>query len=65
MENLILKLKLFHLKYIKYGFFKDFLSQREIVIINNAYVKERQKLIKKYRKRRIKNYDNIYKDRYI
>lgn len=49
MKNLILKLKLLHLKHIKYGFFKDFLSQREIVIINNAYVKERQKLIKKYR----------------
>lgn len=49
MKNLTLKLKLFHLKHIKYGFFKDFLNQKEIAIINNAYVKERQNIIKKYR----------------
>lgn len=49
MKNLILKLKLFHLKHIKYGFFKDFLSQREIAIINNAYIKERKNIIRKYR----------------
>lgn len=49
MKNLILKLKLFHLKYIKYWFFKDFLSQREIAIINNTYVKERKNIIRKYR----------------
>ena len=49
MKNLILKLKLFHLKHIKYGFFTDFLSQRKMVIINNAYIKERRNIIRKYR----------------
>lgn len=49
MQNLILKLKLFYLKHIKYSFFTNFLSQREIAIINNAYVKERKNLIRKYR----------------
>lgn len=49
MKNLILKLKLFHLKHIKYSFFTDFLSQREIAIINNAYIKERRNIMRKYR----------------
>ena len=49
MKTLILKLKLFHLKHIKYGFFTDFINQREIAIINNAYAKEKQTLIRKYR----------------
>lgn len=43
--NILTKIKLFHLKYIKYFYIRDFLSEEEIKIINNSYIKEKKAII--------------------
>ena len=40
--KILTKIKLFHLKYIKYFYIRDFLSEEEIKIINNSYIKEKK-----------------------